>query len=85
MDQGVFAAVRRFPDRRQSIEELALRDEGFRSICADLAEAERALRLWESSTSANKEERCTEYRTLVACLVDELRAAIDAASNGPAL
>src|SRR4051794_25353425 len=47
MDEEVRAAVRRFPARQAAIEALAARDEGFRSLCADFAEAEATLRHWE--------------------------------------
>ena len=42
MDQGVLVAIARFPDRGHAIEELARTNEEFRSICADLADAEAA-------------------------------------------
>ena len=43
MDEGVRAAVRRFPADQRAIEALAARDEEFRSLCADLTDAENAL------------------------------------------
>lgn len=82
MDPAVLAVIRRFPDRRWVVQRLALRNEAFRSICADLVEAEIALERWESSPLPAKEERCAEYRLLVAGLEDELRAALDAAADG---
>lgn len=81
MDQGVRAAVRRHLDRQPSIEELALRSESFRSLCADLAEAELALRRWEATPSPIQAARCMEYRMLVESLENELRAAIGAAAG----
>jgi hypothetical protein len=44
MDQDVLVAIQRFPARQQAIEALAARDEDFRSLCADFAEA--LWRLW---------------------------------------
>ena len=81
MDPGVLAAIRHFPDRRRTIEELAIRSESFRSLCSDLAEAESALRTWEAASSPRQAERCEEYRMLIASLEDELRATIDAAAG----
>lgn len=78
MDQGVRAAVRRFPERRQAIEALAASDESFRSICVDLAAAEAALAGWQTSTAPVREARCTEYRGLVEDLAREVEAAVEA-------
>ena len=43
MYSDLAAAIRWFPSQKQAIEERAARDETFRSICADLADAEVAL------------------------------------------
>ncbi len=78
MDEGVRAAVRRFPERRRAIETLAGRDEDFRSLCVDLADAETALVGWQASTAAVREARCAEYRDLVEDLAREVEAALEA-------
>lgn len=78
MDEGVLAAVRRFPERRRAIEALAASDEDFRSLCADLADAEAALAGWQASTAAVREARCAEYRGLVEDLAREIEAALEA-------
>ena len=78
MDEGVLAAVRRFPERRRAIETLAASDESFQSICVDLADAEAALAGWQASTAAVREARCTEYRGLVEDLAREVEAALAA-------
>jgi hypothetical protein len=78
MDQGVLAAVRRFPGRRRAIETLAASDESFQSICVDLADAEAALAGWQASTAAVREARCAEYRGLVEDLAREVEAALAA-------
>jgi len=72
MDEEVGAAVRRFPARRAAIEALARRDEGFRSLCADFAEAEATLRRWEGASSPIREQRCSGYRQLAQDLADEI-------------
>jgi uncharacterized protein YdcH (DUF465 family) len=78
MDEEVRAAVRRFPARRAAIEALAARDEGFRSLCADFAEAEATLRHWEGEASPARERLCSEYRQFVQELADEIEAALAA-------
>ena len=83
MDEGVLAAVRRFPERQRAIEALAARDEDFRSLCADLADAKTALGRWEVSPDAVRDERCSEYRAIVDDLGKEIEAVLDAVA-GPA-
>jgi hypothetical protein len=77
MDRSVLVAIARFPDRGHAIEELARTDEDFRSLCADLAEAEAALLRWERSSSPVKDARCAEYRDLARDLAAELEAMLD--------
>ena len=84
MDEGVLAAVRRFPARRQAIETLAASDERFRSVCVDLADAEAALAGWQVSTATVREARCTEYRSLVEDLARELETALAAGRHSSA-
>jgi hypothetical protein len=72
MDPGVRAAIRRLPKHRKAIEELVLGSENFRSLCTDLADAERVLRHWEASSAPAMAARCVEYRHLI----DELEAEI---------
>jgi hypothetical protein len=78
MDEGVLAAVRRFPERQQAIEALAGRNEDFRSLCVDLADAETALAGWQASTAAVREARCAEYRSLVEDLAREAEVVLKA-------
>ena len=77
MHHAVEAAIARFPDRGDAIEEQARADESFRSLCEDLAAAQAALAHWERSASAVREARCAEYRELVGDLVAELEAALN--------
>lgn len=76
MDDPALAAMMRFPDRRSIIESLSRRDEGFRSLCADLAEAEAALVRWQASSSSVKDARCEEYAALIESLAAEIEAKI---------
>jgi hypothetical protein len=78
MDEGVLAAVRRFPERQREIEMLAASNESFRSICDDLADAEAALAGWQTSTAPVREARCAEYRSLVEDLVREAEVVLKA-------
>ena len=77
MDQTVLVAIARFPDRGHAIEELARTDDDFRSICADLAEAEAAALRWARSSSPVSGSRSAEYRDLVRDLAAELEATLD--------
>jgi hypothetical protein len=81
MDEEMGAAVRRFPAHQPAIEALAARDEEFRSLCADFAEAEVALRHWEAAESPTRERLCPEYRQLVQDLADEIATALGAARH----
>jgi hypothetical protein len=83
MDQGITAAIRRFPARRQAIEERAARDEEFLSLCADLAEAEAALHQWEIRADPRRNQRCAEYRILADDLANEIEEALDTAAIIP--
>jgi hypothetical protein len=78
MDEEVRAAVRRFPARQAAIEALAARDEEFRSVCADFADAEAALRRWQVAESPMRERLSPEYRQLVEELADEIEMALNA-------
>src|SRR5687768_11453941 len=72
MDHGVLIAIQRFPARQRAIEELAARDEDFRSLCADFAEAQAALRRWEEPSSAVRENARENLRSEYQTLVEEL-------------
>ena len=78
MDEEVRAAVRRFPARQAAIVALAARDEEFRSVCADFADAEVALRHWQAAESPMRERLSSEYRQLVEELADEVEMALNA-------
>lgn len=77
MDRDLLVAVAHFPDRGHAIQELARTNEEFRSLCADLAEAEAARVRWEQSSSPVKDARSAEYRGLVSDLAAELAATLD--------
>ncbi|CAN7654099.1 hypothetical protein LJR231_005117 [Phyllobacterium sp. LjRoot231] len=83
MDKGVVAAKRRFPFRGQAIAERAARDEVFRDLCIDFADAEAELRRWEQSMEPKRDERCSEYTELVDDLAREIETALDTAAIIP--
>jgi hypothetical protein len=83
MDHGVLIAIQRFPARQQAIEALAARDEDFRSLCADFAEAQAALCRWGEPSSAVRENLRSEYQTLVEELAGEIAGALDTAAVIP--
>ena len=60
MDEGLLAPVQRFPGRQRVVGVLAARDESFRLLCSYFAEAQGALWRWRESTSAVREQRCSE-------------------------
>jgi hypothetical protein len=70
-------AIARFPDRGHAIEELARRNEDFRSLCADLADAEAAAVRWEHSSLPVGKARTAEYQELARDLAAELEATLD--------
>lgn len=83
MDQKIEAAQRRFPLRKRAIEDLAVRDEDFRSLCIDFADAERAALHWENSDTPKRDERRAEYLALVNDLAKEIEAILDTAASIP--
>jgi hypothetical protein len=77
VDQTVLVAIARFPDRGHAIEELARRNEDFRSLCADFADAEAAAVRWEHSPLPVSKARAAEYRELARDFAAELEATLD--------
>jgi hypothetical protein len=80
MDEGVAAVRRRFPAKAGAIDDLATRDDEFREICRDFAEAQSELAKWEGSTEPKREERRREYGELIAGLLSEIEAALEHAA-----
>lgn len=74
--EGLSAVFHVFPARRQTIKELALADETFRSLCADFAAAETSLRRFAEGSFAS-EDRRNEYARLVNELSAEIVEALD--------
>lgn len=77
MDEGVAGATRQFPARANEIEGLAARNEEFREICMDFAEAKTELARWEPSMDSKRGERRSMYEELVAALAKEIEDALD--------
>lgn len=83
MDQAVTVAKHHFPTRGQAIEERAARDEEFRDLCVDLADAEAELQRWEQLTGPKCLERRAEYAELVRDLAREIELALNTAAVIP--
>jgi hypothetical protein len=80
LDQELKAAIDRFPGRREAILDVAARNDDFRSICSDLADAEAALRRCRESKAASHSMLAQEYRELSEALASEIEAMLDAAA-----
>ena len=78
MKQQLDIVTRHFPERGRAIEALASRDEEFRSICMDLAEAESEAVRWRNSRALLREERIAEFEMLVHELAGEIEALLNA-------
>ena len=83
MDQNLAAAKRHFPARGRAIEELAARNDDFRALCTDLADAETEVQRLVTSVLPKRDQRVSEYLELVRDLVGEIEAALDAAAIIP--
>ena len=83
MDEGVAAVRLQFPDRAEAIDDLASQDNLFCEICRDFAEAQTELVKWQASPDSNREQRCDEYRELIAGLGAEIKDALDKAKVAP--
>jgi hypothetical protein len=70
------AAVRRFPRFELAIHQLIDRDEGFRDLCEELADAEFALASVDKAPPALREARRAEWQELVDRLVGEVEVAM---------
>jgi hypothetical protein len=70
-------ALRRFPVRRRAIEELALKDPSFRTLCVDFGDAEAVLERWGQAPSTFGEARLAEYKELTESLAAEITMALD--------
>jgi hypothetical protein len=79
-DDGLGAALRRFPGQRRQIEDLLRQSESFVGLCADLAAAESALAAVGQLPEAVRAARRAEFQDLVESLGAELGTALRAAT-----
>jgi chromosome segregation ATPase len=70
------AATRRFPEHAQAIEQLAERDETFRDICQELADAETALESVRRGPTELREAREDEWQALIERLAAQITEAL---------
>jgi hypothetical protein len=71
-DEGLAAALRRFPTHAAQMRILIQRNESFRSMCDDLACVERALLSVDKMPSEIRDERRREFTELVDGLAVEI-------------
>ncbi len=83
MDEGVAAVRVQFPEWAETIDALASKDESFLEICRDFAEAQVELAKWEVSPGSDRQERCAEYRELIAGLGKEIQDALNNVGTVP--
>lgn len=83
MDDGIAAVRLQFPDRVEAIDERASWDSVFREICRDFAEAQAEMAKWQASSDPQRDERCAEYRELIAGLGKEIEDILDKAKVIP--
>ena len=77
MQYDIETLVRRYPDHARSIRRLQAKDENFRAICEDHADALRALQYWQAAEHSC-EQKTQEYCQLVEELEEEALAALTA-------
>ena len=81
MENGIRAAIRRFPLKALEIRRVALANADFRSLCEDLADAEAAFERCASAADADKDKRRSEYQILkeeLAIEIEQMLAALSA-------
>lgn len=75
-EDGLAAALRRFPESALRIRQLMIGNETFRELCGDLAAAERALATVEHLPAHVRQERRDEFSELAEGLANEIAKAI---------
>jgi hypothetical protein len=69
---GLYAALRRFPEKHALVKSIFVRDESFRTICEDLAAAQSALSAVDRLAEHVRPARRAEYEELVQSLIGEI-------------
>ncbi|WP_425487644.1 hypothetical protein [Mycoplana rhizolycopersici] len=80
LSDGMPSAVRRFPMQAERIRALIWRDDDFRSLCDDLAAAERALATVDRLPAELRDRRRTEFIDLIEGLFAEIEYALSEAN-----
>lgn len=80
---GEIAVLRRFPAHRRTIEELIARDDDFRDMCEELAEAEMALQAATALPPALCMARQAEWTVAIGRLEAEIARALKEANVIP--
>jgi hypothetical protein len=81
--EGVLAAIRRFPAKRREIEALARERESFGDICDELAAAEQALAGVDRLDEATRAERRLEWLSFIRETLAEIEAELRRANVVP--
>lgn len=76
LSDGMPSAVRRFPMHAERIRALIWRDDDFRSMCDDLAAAERALATVDNLPPELRDRRRAEFMDLIEGLFAEIEHAV---------
>jgi len=83
MRDGVEFVKDCFAWRAKVVEDLALRNEGFRELCDDFAIANNEKARWERSREAERAERMAEYQELIESMRAEIEQELDRAAIVP--
>jgi hypothetical protein len=76
MDSGITRVIQCFPEHAAWIRERFDRDQSFREMCGDYADALEALQRWQASDSPQKATRVEEYQELARALEIEIATAL---------
>lgn len=75
--RAVDHVANRFPERREQVRLLYLKDEHFRSICEDFLLCIHSLRLFERRPDAQIRPEVDDYQTVLGELENEIRSYLD--------
>ena len=74
---SVFAVLKQFPDRKDTVKQLFRESESFQSVCEDYRRCAAALRRWSDSASEEAPARREEYAALLQDLEAEILQCLD--------
>jgi|tagenome__1003787_1003787.scaffolds.fasta_scaffold15281203_1 hypothetical protein len=83
MSRKIAHVIGRFQRLRVQIEEAALQDTRFRSLCEDYAVAVEAVQFWSQSSDARAPQMILEFQRLQADLESEILSDLQHRPGGP--